>query len=280
MHAVPKRGGSTVCLAALPLLLAACATGGSATPDEEPAFVGVSLAKQAESFAPYRKHRVARDSLASHLQARSLPLISGIDFHAGQTQAGRLNLGAATAVSRSGYLLTASHNIKTEPVYALVPDPHRATQGGTGFRLAVQPGVELDLRQPVPVELNGKAFLARRARVVWAGTQALDVAILALDVPLRRWFGEWIGHGEIKANLPVVSAGWPVSDPPYAGSPLNHLQPGLSAGSLLEYGRASPPGVVISVYAFVHSAQPRVGYSGGPLATLGGKLVGVNVSAR
>lgn len=280
-----RRGWPLAAVATLVAIASACAGGPSEqeAPSSQPAaaFVGAPLEEQRASFAPYRERTVGEVSLSDYVLARSLPLISGVDFHAGEARAGRrLNLGAATALTRDGYLLTATHNVRVTPIYALVPDPQQVVAPGGGLKI-LESGDPAHLERPVRVALNGAAYRAHRVRVVWAGTQALDVALCALDAPLAAWFPDWIGHGEIRAKLPLVSAGWPIADGALeSGAPLASLQPGLSAGPLFEFGRVSPPGVVITVYGFVHGARLRVGYSGGPLVTLDGKLVGVNVSAR
>ena len=252
------------------LLAAGCTSGpcGGAT------FVGATLAEQEASFAPIEGREVNGQPLEDYLAERTLWIVAGIDFHAGQ-KPGEMaaSLGAAAALTHDGYLLTATHNVSRSPINVLIPVPHPGERPSGGDL----PG------QPYPLDLGGQSFLAYRARVVWGGSTTggrTDLTLLALDAPLETCFDRWAKHDDLQLGQPVVSSGWPLPESCFAEETLHEFAPRVAAGTLLRGGMASPGSAVIPIYAFFHDTPLRIGFSGGPLATLEGELLGVNVSVR
>lgn len=255
-------------IVSLSWLVIACASG------PEPTFVGAPLDDQEASFAPYRGRAVQGQPLRDYLAERTPWLVAGIDFHAGQALGeAPAVFGAAVALTEDGYLLTATHNAARTPVYVLVP--YTSTEG--------RPPPCVASGQALMFDIGGRLLIAHRARVVWDGGTSgggTDVSLIAVGSSLDHHFDGWAEHGALILQDPVVSAGWPLPETGLERMSLDEFALGLAAGPLVQAGRASPSTAVITIYGFVHGSPLRIGYSGGPLTTLEGELIGVNVRVR
>jgi S1-C subfamily serine protease len=208
-----------------------------------------TLAEQDASFRPFAATRVGDVDLERFLRQRTGPLFCGADVRPVTATAGEVVVqldfdygGSAVVLSADGYLLTAAHCIHERPGIGIV--------AAEGFRV-------------LP------------ARVVWKGAypavEDLDLALIHVDATLRHAFA-WAGEPEIAPDTPLVAAGYLYAK----GEGDLHLT--VAGGKAL----AAPRDSVIAgdeprVAVIEHSVPVTRGDSGGALATLEGRLVGINV---
>jgi hypothetical protein len=216
------------------------------------------VAKRDATFEPYEDNRIGSEPVRDYLRARTGFLLSGknpkvdrepsdparirIGFSGGWTDT--IGVGAATAIDRRGYFLTAAHGIIG--------------------------------KNPVAVVVFDKdGFALHGARVVWISDRKNgnpDLAILSIDQPLNHVF-EW---GPLpKAGDVVLSAGPSPRHqfiPPKPGQ-LMQFYSGKTV-SLPENAKK-----IFSGHAVVTDSPLHVGDSGGPMISLDGRLVAISVAA-
>ena len=205
-----------------------------------------------ERTASFTRHEAARiDNLPARqfLLERIAVLMSGaevttkpeteleVTFAAKDPQ--DLGFGTATAIDARGYLLTAAHCVKHQPVFLFFINPEK------------KPHVE-------------------RARVVWqgnAGQGEPDLAILHVTQRLAPT-AEW--STDFKRGDAVLAAGLNYEE-------AFHFDAGCIAGELTKTERrtrATP--AYDHIY---HQAPLHGGDSGGPLITTAGRLIGINTGS-
>lgn len=206
--------------------------------------------ERAATFQSFAARRVGAERLQDFIAQRTALLIGGMPADevcshafasfAGAVKAvhGRYALGSATAIDSRGYLLTAAHCVAWKPLQALYWE-------------------------------NGHVRLVP-ARVVWSGDadrEGRDLALLAIDRPLPAHFA-WAG--DVRAGEPVVGAG-PEYDSPAA------FGLGWFSGTAVKTEARPPAGAEPAGTTIYHTGPVHLGDSGGPLATLDGRLVGITV---
>lgn len=225
---------------ALVLLSAACLAG----------CMGASLEEKRASFRPYRAAEVDGIPLSEFVSARTAMVLRDFEVLVAANRGHRhLRLsptggdsqgyGTAVAISRDGYFLTAAHNLAGTTLHLVANLPGGQTRIGP-------------------------------ARRVWVGDPddpRFDFAILKLETTLPVAF-EWAPRASIQDGTPLVVAGCvaPLSPPVFsAGRALDTIAKPEREGRL-------PPSSLVT-----HGVPVRRGDSGGPLTTLRGRLVALNV---
>ncbi len=206
-------------------------------------------ARRDASFSPYAGAKVGQVGLREYLLARSALLFEGVEVSvtASGTNSGLhwskgtlTGIGAAAAIDRRGYFLTAAHCVKNGPITLVFRD-----QG---------------------------QMVAQAARVVWCGDiseKEPDLAVLQVSLPLQSVF-DWEPAVTNGANVVAVGV-----------SPVPHrpMQVQCMAGKILRLARGPEP-VIPRYICMTHDAPLHHGDSGGPLASLDGRLVGINRSVH
>jgi S1-C subfamily serine protease len=200
-------------------------------------------ARRDDSFLPYAGAKVGQVSLQEFLRARSAVQFEGdqlnVTIHGTDhfTVKGTIfGVGAATAIDRRGYFLTAAHCVEK----------------GTCLLLFLDKG----------------QFQAQTAQVVWRGDESknqVDLALLRVPCPLQDVF-EWtptFTNGER-----IVAAGLNVL-------PNNRIKSQCMAGKILRLDTGSET-VLPHYICISHDAPLHAGDSGGPLVSTDGRLVGIN----
>jgi Trypsin-like peptidase domain len=219
-----------------------------------------TTATRAATFTQYESGRIGEVSLRDYLLARSAVLIQAEDvrlirpsldkscvFITGK----RIQHGIAAAIDRRGYFLTAAHCVESGPVWLLFPC------SGTS--------------QPF------------RARIVWRGDDSKgepDLAILHASVPLQNEFlllhasvplqHEFAWATDFAPGTSGVAVGVSADKP-------HVLSMQCMAGRIVALrDESSPAGTRYSLVS--HDVPLRHGDSGGPLADMNGRLLGINVA--
>ncbi len=151
-----------------------------------------------------------------------------------------VGIGSAAAIDRRGYLLTAAHALDSKDT------PLQLLSMGSSPALN-------HILQP---------------QVVWRGDVAKnqpDLAILYVGIPLTEIF-EWAPEPK---NGGLVFAVGPIYD-----KNMTTVSYSYAAGRLQDFSRQSK--LVPPTTRFDHSAPIHGGDSGGPLATMDGRLLGIN----
>lgn len=202
-------------------------------------------AEKEASFAPYARARVGGVELGGYLGARTAVIMQGVAV---------LRVVTATALTTS---------LETEGAFSL------------GVATAVAPdGYFLTAahcaREPVTMLVrSGGSVVAVRPRVVLADDD-VDLALLKVDgIAGGGAFFEWSGADEVGERTELVSLG-------LGGETGPSFRFVAAAGRALETPEA-PSGGEPPVSIVRHDVLLNHGDSGGPLATCGGRLVGVNV---
>lgn len=212
--------------------------------------VGASLAEKRASFEPFEQVLIKGEGIERYLTARTAMLLRDFDVAVARerdqhvlrlspTAGDRQGFGTAVAISHDGYFLTAAHNLQGNVIHLLLRSAEGRLKIGT-------------------------------ARAVWSGDPddpAQDFAILKLDVITPSCF-QWADPATVHPGTTLVTAG--------CAAPL--APPVLSAGAALETipAPASQDGLPPTSLV-IHDAPVRKGDSGGPLTTLDGRLVALNV---
>jgi S1-C subfamily serine protease len=202
-------------------------------------------ARRDASFSPYAGAKVGQVSLREFLLARSAVLFEGgqLSVTASGTNSRVVGMkgtvsgfGAAAAIDRRGYFLTAAHCVKQGPFTLLFLD-----QG----RLQAQP-----------------------ARVVWRGDVSKkepDLAILRVSLPLRDVF-DWMPAFTNGESIVAVGVSLVRNQP---------MKTQCMAGKILRLA-PGPEAVAPRYLRISHDAPLHHGDSGGPLVSSDGRLVGIN----
>jgi len=205
--------------------------------------------KRAQSFEPYKKAKVHKKSLSTHLMLRTGFLAIADEINISESAPEDFTIksktapsfGTAAAIDRRGYLLTASHTLKdSQPLLAMATE-----DGGNHWY---------------------------RPRVVWRGDtggKKPDLAILHIPKRLDDVF-EW-SHG-YKIGAPVLASGLN-----------NHFEDSDD----LMFSFACIAGKISAMHAqpkssprwsyIAHSSPGQEGDSGGPLVSTDGRLIGINI---
>jgi S1-C subfamily serine protease len=206
-------------------------------------------AKRDASFSPYVGTKVGQVSLRDYLLARSALLFEGVQVSvtASGTNTGihwskgtLSGIGAAAAIDRRGYFLTAPHGVKKGPITLVYRDKGQ--------------------------------MVAQPARVVWCGDDAKkepDLAILQVSLPLEHVF-DW---------MPAVTNGASVVALGVSPVPNRPMQIQCMGGKILRLAQGSEA-VLPHYICITHDAPLHHGDSGGPLVSTDGRLVGVNRSVH
>jgi len=194
------------------------------------------------SFLPYADAKVGRVSLREFLRARSAVQFEGDQLYvtisgADYTVKGKIfGIGAAAAIDRRGYFLTAAHCVEK----------------GTCLLLYLDKG----------------HFEAQTAQVVWRGDESKkqpDLALLRVPFPLQDVF-EWTPR--FTSGERIMAAGLNVL-------PNNRIKGQCMAGKILRLDSGSET-VLPHYICISHDAPLHAGDSGGPLVSSDGRLVGIN----
>jgi len=200
------------------------------------------------SFSPYAGTKVGQVSLREFLLARSAALFEGdqLSVTSSGTNSRILwikgtvsGIGAAAAIDRRGYFLTAAHCVKNGPISLVFHDKGQ--------------------------------MVAQPARVVWCGDVSKkepDLAILQVSLPLQFVF-DWMPAVTNGASIVAVGVG-PVPHQPI-------MQTQCMAGNILRLAQGSEA-VLPHYICITHDAPLHHGDSGGPLVSTDGHLVGINCS--
>ncbi len=202
-------------------------------------------AKRDASFSPYAGAKVGQVSLREFLLARSAVLfeggqlsvtVSGTNSRFLWIQGTISAFGAAAAIDRRGYFLTAAHCVKKGPITLVFLD-----QG------------QLE---------------AQSARVVWRGDVSKkepDLAVLQVSLPLQEVF-DW---------TPAFTNGESIVAVGVSPVPHQPMKTQCMAGKILRIA-GGPEAVVPHYTRISHDAPLHHGDSGGPLVSIDGRLVGIN----
>jgi S1-C subfamily serine protease len=206
-------------------------------------------ARRDASFCPYADTKVGQVSLQEFLLARFAVLFEGVQVsvsgsgtntgvHWGK---GTLSgIGAAAAIDRKGYFLTAAHCVKNGPITLVFRDKGQ--------------------------------MVAQAARVVWCGDVSKkepDLAILQVSLPLQCVF-DW---------MPAVTNGASVVAVGLNPVPHRPTQIQCMAGKILRLAQGSEA-VHPHYICITHDAPLHHGDSGGPLVSTDGRLIGINSSVK
>jgi len=154
-------------------------------------------------------------------------------------------VGSASPVSADGYFLTAAHCVVGQPLYLISP-----TSAGPQFA----PGRKVWIAPHV----------ISPARIVWSSrANGCEIAIIKADIALASYFSI-AASGEVSVGQDVIATG--VNGP--AGGKIT------SVGVFYHWAGAPICHVITDDVPTTH------GDSGGPLATLSGKLIGYEVWSR
>jgi hypothetical protein len=206
-----------------------------------------TLARRDASFSPYAGTKVGQVSLREFLLARSAALFEGdqLSVTSSGTNSRILwikgtvsGIGAAAAIDRRGYFLTAAHCVKNGPISL--------------------------------VFLDKGQMVAQPARVVWCGDVSKkepDLALLQVSLPLQCVF-DWMPTVTNGASIVAMGVG-PVPHRP--------MQTQCMAGKILRLAQGSEA-VLPHYICITHDAPLHHGDSGGPLVSTDGHLVGINCS--
>lgn len=206
------------------------------------------------SMVPFKNRRVGGQSLVNHAISRSGLLTSGANFTESDQEDSNAfesngvfsnggSFGAATAIDSRGYFLTAAHCVDEN-----------------------QEMLQL-------LFLRGEGMSVKRARVVFMGASSgdsFDFAILHVPETLDNAF-EWSEHYVV--GDPVFCAGAVMEE---MDSSERDLKMDMTGGVIEGLGSQEADGQTFKVVD--HSAPIYHGYSGGPLVSTDGKLVGINYS--
>jgi S1-C subfamily serine protease len=199
------------------------------------------------SFSPHAGTKVGQVSLREFLLARSAMLFEGgqLSVTASGTNSRKVwiqgtisGFGAAAAIDRRGYFLTAAHCVRKGPLTLVFLDKGQ---------LEAQP-----------------------ARVVWRGDVSKkepDLAILQVSVPLQEVF-DW---------TPAFTNGESIVAVGVSLFPHQPMKTQCMAGKILRLAPGSEA-VVPHYICISHDAPLHHGDSGGPLVSTDGRLVGINCS--
>ncbi len=218
---------------------------------EPPAFTDEVMTASVVSF---QSVKVGNESLSHYAQKRTAFLLSGVDlpeisqsegtsFSGSGASPGEVYYGAAAAVDRRGYFVTAAHCVDDNP---------------GKLRLVFR---------------NAGAIEVKQARVVYLGdpsTDGADFAVIHVPGPVSDVF-EWADRYEVGDR--VLCSG--SRQNPEASNKSFKLV--LSGGAIQKVETAARAGTVFQLIR--HSAPIHHGNSGGPAVDLAGRLVGVNFSA-
>jgi S1-C subfamily serine protease len=213
----------------------------------------VTTAERTQSFAPFANARIRNENAQIFLFRRFGVVFSGVDLTRAVSDAANSDsmqfsvpannhhwgLGAAAAVDRRGYFLTAAHCVDEPPVYVM---------HGTGT-------------QKNAIE---------RARVIWRGDTKkgeADLALLRVPSPLPHAF-EW---AETVSKGGTALAAGPDYDPK---NPVDFSW-GTTAGKIVSLG--PKPSYPKSQLVW-HKLPVHQGDSGGPLTNAAGELVAINTA--
>jgi S1-C subfamily serine protease len=210
-----------------------------------------TISERKSSLSSYAQARVGGVTLHDYLLSRTAVLITGdhLRLTASETNPGaidfqassrKLGRGCAAAVDHRGYFVTAAHAVGKEPTYL----------------------VFLGHRGQLQVEA---------AHVVWRADVSKgepDLALLQVPRRLGQVF-DWVS--DFQVGKPVVAVGQDYQPP-------LHIKMVCFAGAL-EASEAES-GTRLGARSVRHSAPLRNGDSGGPLADLQGRLIGINVKTR
>jgi S1-C subfamily serine protease len=211
----------------------------------------VTPAEQEASFSPFARETVQGESLRDFVAARTVELFDYVhDEGPGWKRTTASDFATAAAITTDGYWITAAHCLHGHTNVFL-----RTKKTGT--------------------------FEREPARVVWTGRSGSDagddggwrdLAVLKTEKSPGVAF-ECLGADAIAPGTSLVSVGFPRLIP----SAVPSDAPSFAGGHLDERSEPEPFPQGPETVLLREDARLRPGYSGGPLSTLDGRLVAVNI---
>jgi S1-C subfamily serine protease len=215
----------------------------------------ITTAERTASFAPFAHAKIDNVDAQTFLFRRFAAVFSGVDLAADlksdpatadtlqftvPANNGHWGLGAAAAIDRRGYFLTAAHCIEHSPLYLM----HGSATNG---------------------------MLLERIRVVWRGDPRkgeADLALIRVPSSLPQAF-EWADT--VTKGAIALAAG-----PDYNPKQPDDFDWGTIAGRIV----AVAPGATHPKSQYIwHKLPVHSGDSGGPLTDVQGRLVAINTGA-